>query len=63
MKEPEILWPSQGIVQWTPYSVAPAKSLAFIAAGGGTKSPTADEWFCPDFRRRYAAILLRERGL
>jgi hypothetical protein len=69
MREPLFHWASQGITDWTPYSAAPIKVLRIFAAGGGIKDPNTPDYLKSglptdnDFRRRYAAILLRERGL
>lgn len=45
------------------YSEAATSDLKNRLADWVYKGPLADEWYDDDFRRRYAAILLRERGL
>lgn len=61
MKEPLIRWPSRGVPEWTSYSQAPIHVLQNVS--NSKKNPGADEFYDKDFRMRYAAILLRERGL
>lgn len=63
MKEPTVRWPRKGFLNYVPFSSAPLELLKGVVALGQTNNDLKDEWFDVDFRRRYAAILLRERGL
>lgn len=64
MKEPKALWELGLVSSVIPYSQLNARHLGMIASdnitGNGPESSEPD--FDPDFRRRYAAILLEERG-
>lgn len=63
MREPVFVSPDGSLV---PYSAAPLHALRFRAGFHGDpcpeKGPHPDEYPDWDFRRRYAAILLAERG-
>jgi len=68
MREPRV-FRHHGVIIDVPYSAAPLSALCDRAAGYGVRQSShpdaaqdCAEFFDPDFRRRYAAILLRERG-
>lgn len=59
MREPVLQWGDDIL----PMSQAPSSWLVDRANCAWEKGPLCDEHWDDDFRRRYAAILLRERGL
>ena len=63
MREPR-LYSSDGSGPGVPFSQLPARDLRTIAAGLFEACPTpGDPDGDADFARRYAALLLKERGL
>ena len=65
MKEP-FIGRHNGIVINLPYSQAPTSALQSRAAGLGAMGLSFEgdaKFYSQDFRKMYAAILLRERGL
>jgi hypothetical protein len=65
MKEP-VIEKHNGIVINLPYSQAPTHALQSMAAGRGRMSKNFEDdvkFYSQDFRKMYAALLLRERGL
>lgn len=63
MLEPMVQWPEEGFNGFKPFSAASPVVLAGVVRMGQINSVQKDEWFDEAFRRQYAAILLRERGL
>lgn len=61
MREPHIKL--NGDADYVSFSMASRRALELYLAGRIERAPSAGEWYDADFRRRYAAILLRERGL
>ena len=63
MKEPTIYFYSTGAE--VPYSMGTVRQLVWRAQGNVRMADgiAPDPFFDADFRKRYAAILLRERGL
>lgn len=66
MREPRIRVAAFGMTEFVPYSQAPSGALHFrtihepshvVSLEGG-----AGEFYSPEFRRLYAALLLKERG-
>jgi hypothetical protein len=63
MREPLIALVDDEIAA-IPYSAATVEQLRARAAGKQIyKGSTCNDHYDPDFRRRYAALLLQERGL
>lgn len=64
MREPVFKWESKGVEEWTPYSRAPISALRHLAAGqynfcADSPDPGLRDF---EFRKQWAAILLKERG-
>lgn len=61
MREPAMVNPKTMVT--LPYSQCPSEWLKLAGTLSKTKDSEENEFFSYDFRKRYAAILLKERGV